>query len=220
MREGARENKEKPFLGDLVIATGNPAKLNRFKDGLGCQFDINLSSLNEQGLEKVEEPYMTARGNARHKALSYYRQCKKPVLSVDEALFLDFLPENEQPGVHVRRIGGGEEVSDDVLLSRVIDLLKKAPREKRRGRWNFAVCLVCSEDNIVEDQFEEELEFTTTPSPKTLPGYPLSRIGIRPEFGKPGSELSSAESAVADQRYMEMVGDVVRKAFGLAVDNF
>jgi len=220
LRERNPEYRERPTLGALVIATSNPAKLERFRTGLGEHFQVDLSSFADEGLEKTDEPYETARENARHKALTYYQQCRKPVIAVDEALFLDFLSPEKQPGIHVRRIGGGEEVSDEELLARVIRLLKKSPPENRWGRWHFAVCVVRSENQIAEGEFEEEIEFSTEPSSQKIPGYPLSRIGIRPEFGKPGSELSDEESKQADKNYMSKVREIISSAYGLPVDNF
>lgn len=217
MNEGKFEKHEKPNIGQLVIATGNPAKFERYERGLKEYFDVKLSSLRDERLEKADEPFDTAEANARHKAQEYFKQCGKPVLAVDEALFLDFLPPDKQPGVHVRRIGGGEEVSDDELLARVLDLVKKAPADKRTGHWHFAVCIARGENDLGEVQFDIPYRFITEPSPKRLPGYPLSSIGIQEGlFSKPGSELDEEEYQQADALIMAKVAEAVRRAWGIS----
>ena len=44
--------------------------------------------------------------NARQKALAYYRICGQPVFSQDSGLYIEGLPKERQPGVHVRRVNG------------------------------------------------------------------------------------------------------------------
>lgn len=215
MREGKFKRREKPNIGELVIATGNPSKFGRYQSILVENFDVKGTSLKDEELEKIDEPFDTAEANARHKALNYYRQCGKPVLSVDEALYVDFLPSDQQPGVHVRRIGGGEEVSDDELLARVLELVKKAPADKRTGRWHFGICIVRGENDIYETASDAERRFITTPSDRRLPRYPLSSIMVQDEFGKPGSELTPEESARSDALLNAKVAEAVRHAWGI-----
>lgn len=215
MNEGKFEQRERPRLGELVIATGNPSKFERYRSILAENFDVKLTSLIDEELEKVDEPFDTAEENARHKALNYYRQCGKPVLSVDEALYVNFLPPDQQPGVHVRRIGGEEEVSDDELLARVLELVRKASVEKRTGRWHFDICIVRGENDIYETTSDAERRFITTPSDRRLPRYPLSSIMVQEEFGKPGSELTPEESARSDALLNAKVAEAVRQAWGI-----
>lgn len=215
MNEGKFEQREKSHIGELVIATGNPAKFERYAKGLKEYFDAKLSSLRDEHLEKVDEPFDTAEANARHKAQEYFKQCGKPVLAVDEALYLDFLPPDQQPGVAVRRIGGGEEVSDDELLARVLDLVKKAPADKRVGRWHFAICVVNREGSPIGVQHDLTTVFITEPSPVKAPGYPLSRIHIPEGFDRPKSELSASEHRRLDAELMAKVAEAVRQAMGI-----
>ncbi len=215
MKESKFEQREKPHIGELVVATGNPAKLERYRRGLTEHFDVKISSLRDESLEKVEEPFDTAEENARHKALEYFRQCGKPVLAVDEALYVDFLPADRQPGVHVRRFGGGEELSDEVLLSRVRDLVEAAPAEKRTGRFHFAICLARSEKDLIEINYDSPKRFSAHPSEKFRVGYPLGRMTITPGFDKPDSELDDIEYLRADKPLMEKVAAAIRLAWNI-----
>ena len=55
---------------------------------------------------EIEEDGTTAQENARKKSLLYARAVGQPVLSLDNALYLQGLSKDEQPGIHTRRIPG------------------------------------------------------------------------------------------------------------------
>lgn len=224
MNEGKFKQREKPHIGELVIATGNPAKFERYAKGLKEYFDVKLSSLRDEHLEKVDEPFDTAEENARHKAQEYFKQCGKPVLATDEALYLDFVTADQQPGARVRRSAlprsgmaeaGGEEVSDDELLARVLELVRNAPADKRTGRWHFAICVVNRDGRPMGVQHDLKMVFGTEPSPVKVPGYPLSRIHIPEGFDRPKSELSASEHRRLDAELMAKVAEAVRRAMGI-----
>ncbi|MFC1721347.1 non-canonical purine NTP pyrophosphatase [Patescibacteria group bacterium] len=215
MGKRSPEQKEKPHLGDLVIATGNPAKFVRYERGLADHFDVNLTSLQEEGLEKVDEPFDTAEENARHKAINYFRQCGKPVLAIDEALYFDFLPADKQPGVYVRRFGGTEELSDADLLTRIQDLVKDVPDEKRTGYWRYAVCIAQGEDKVGEVIFDNHLRVASRASEKESPGYPLNKIIQNEGLERVNVECSDEDRRKADEVFMGKVIKAVRKAYGI-----
>ncbi len=101
----------------IVIATRNPAKKERYSRLLSGLANIILG-VDDLGIEgKPAEAGETAEQNAEIKARFYAEKTELPVLSEDEALFVDFLPASKQPGVHVRRVEGKDEVSDDELLA-------------------------------------------------------------------------------------------------------
>jgi len=94
----------------LLYGTGNPAKLAAMKSRLE-KFDlelIGLSDMKTQGytIPEVAEDGNTPLENARQKALAYYRAFRIPVFSCDSGLYFDQVPEEVQPGVHVRTIKG------------------------------------------------------------------------------------------------------------------
>jgi inosine/xanthosine triphosphate pyrophosphatase family protein len=96
----------------MVIASSNKSKVEYYKSVL-TSISEEVLGLSEFGVkEKPTETGETAEENASIKAKFYAKKLDFPVFCEDEALYVDFLPEDKQPGVHVRRINGVDEVSD------------------------------------------------------------------------------------------------------------
>ena len=100
----------------LLYGTGNPAKLEAMKARLkilGIEL-IGLRDLKRE-IPDIMEDGKTPLENARKKALGYYHAYHMPVFSCDSGLYIDELPQNLQPGVHVRMING-KRLSDKMCL--------------------------------------------------------------------------------------------------------
>lgn len=92
----------------LLFGTGNQAKLNVMKirlKPLGINL-IGLEDLKKEGytVPRVPETGNTPLENARQKAMAYYQVFKMPVFSCDSGLYFDEVPDEIQPGVHVRNV--------------------------------------------------------------------------------------------------------------------
>jgi 8-oxo-dGTP diphosphatase len=100
----------------LVYGAGNPAKLDYMRRMLAST-SVRFLGAAETGvtLPGVDESGNTPLENARIKALAYYDALKRPVFACDSGLYIDGLPEDEQPGVHVRMVGG-KRLTDDEML--------------------------------------------------------------------------------------------------------
>ena len=177
----------------IVIATRNPAKKERYgrifsqvvEEVLGLQ-DIDIQ-------DKPTESGETAEENAEIKAKFYAERTGLPVFSEDEALYVDFLPSDEQPGVHVRRIDGKDEVDDNQLLAHWEEVILKVPEEKRTGRWHIAYTLATPEGKVRTVALDKPIIFFSPSSKTRLPGWPMSSLEGPTKFGKPHSELTEKE---------------------------
>ena len=94
----------------LLYGTGNLAKLSAMRNRLE-QLDIELIGLNDLRAEgkfipEVIEDGNTPLENARLKAMAYYEAFQIPVFSCDSGLYFDNVPDEVQPGVHVRNVNG------------------------------------------------------------------------------------------------------------------
>ena len=103
----------------LLFGTGNKAKLNVMKirlEPLGIDL-IGLEDLKKEGytVPSVPETGNTPLENARQKAMAYYQAFKMPVFSCDSGLYFDEVPDEIQPGVHVRNVNG-RCLSDDEMI--------------------------------------------------------------------------------------------------------
>lgn len=103
----------------LLYGTGNLAKLSAMRNRLE-QLDIELIGLNDLRAEgkiipEVIEDGNTPLENARLKAMAYYEAFQIPVFSCDSGLYFDNVPDEVQPGVHVRNVNG-KCLSDDEMI--------------------------------------------------------------------------------------------------------
>ncbi len=176
---------------------------------------IAVRSAREIGIElTVEEDGATPQDNARKKALAYVRLAGKPVLSIDNALYLRGLPPEEQPGLHVRRLPGGEKRPSDQALLTYYQALIRRLGEKVEGWWEFALALAQPNGDLIERTVRSPRLFVSHPSPQLLPGYPLESLQIDPKTGRYISEMSREERANFWQQLLgEPLRALVREAF-------
>jgi inosine/xanthosine triphosphate pyrophosphatase family protein len=195
----------------IVVATKNPAKTNYYRSILDEIADEVLS-LNDFGfIEKPNESGSTAEENAYIKARHYAKETGLPVFSEDEALYVDFLPESEQPGTHVRRINGHDEVDDDQLLKHWEDIISKVPVGKRAGRWHIAYCIFVPNGQTHTVALDHSLVFFSPSSKIRLPGWPMSSLEGPTLFNKPNSELTEAEKEITKKETTEELHKILKK---------
>ena len=171
----------------LLFGTGNPAKLNTMRESLKG-LDIELLSLRDMGKSpEVDESGSSPLENARIKALSYYRFYGVPVFSLDSGLYFENVPDEVQPGVHVRNVGG-KHLSDDEMIA-YYSALAREYGGKLTARYKNALCLVLSENEVYQSM-DESLwgkAFYLTDTPHKSPhreGFPLDRLSVDIESGE------------------------------------
>jgi XTP/dITP diphosphohydrolase len=177
----------------LLIATGNPAKLKRYRAILS-KFAAVTVGLSDEGIDvKPEESGETAEENALIKARFYAQQSDLPVFANDAALYVDFLPHDRQPGVHVRRINGADEASDDDLFNYWLCLITDIPEVQRTGKWHVAYCIVQPNGREWIFSLDYPIRFYDQPSPVRIPGWPISSLEGPASSNKPHSEMTEDE---------------------------
>ena len=88
----------------VLFATTNLAKVRKYKEKLK-ENGIELITINDLDFKlDIEENGKNAIENAYIKAKTYYDVVKIPTIGMDNCLFIEELPEEKQPGTHVRRI--------------------------------------------------------------------------------------------------------------------
>lgn len=174
----------------LLYGTGNPAKLSVMRKRLD-KLKIELIGLNDLKAEGKEIPKVTENGatpleNARLKALAYYEAFQIPVFSCDSGLYFDKVPDEVQPGVHVRNING-KSLSDEEMVTYYTGLAKKYGN--LTAEYRNAICLVADKEHIYEsmepDLYSERFIITDKPhSAIRKKGFPLDSISIDIKTGK------------------------------------
>ncbi len=174
----------------LLYATGNPAKFtamqNRLSE-LGIEL-ISLRDLRAQGIPipDVPETGNTPLENARQKALAYYEAFRMPVFSCDSGLYFEDVPEEIQPGVHVRTVNG-VYLTDEQMLAHYIGLVKRYGR--LTAKYRNAICYVQDGEHSYEamepDMESEKFWLTDKPhSSIRRAGFPLDSISLDPRTGQ------------------------------------
>ena len=171
----------------ILYGTGNPAKLEAMRRRLE-RLNIEIIGLRdvEGEIPNVEEDGSTPLENARKKALEYYKAFHMPVFSCDSGLYIDNIPEEEQPGVHVRTVNG-KYLSDDEMIEYYTGLARKYG--DLTARYRNAICLVMDEENIYEAMEENTAseKFIITSKPHSTirkEGFPLDSISLDIATGK------------------------------------
>lgn len=179
----------------LLYGTGNPAKLNAMKKRLS-RVGITLVGLKDLGGEipEVAEDGKTPLENARKKAVAYFEAFRIPVFSCDSRLYIDGVPENEQPGVHVRRVNG-KVLSDEQMIVHYSSLAKKYGNPT--ARYRNAICFVADEKHIYEamepSMGSSAFVLTSKPYPVMKKGFPLDSLSVDIKTGKYYYELTVNE---------------------------
>ena len=160
----------------LLYGTTNQGKLEWMRRRLAPIFGLEVIGLMDMQppLPSVQENGLTPLENARIKAWAYYEAFHCPVFSCDSGLYFEGLPQEIQPGIHVRRVGG-KELTDDEMTEYYSGLAKQYG--DITARYKNAVCLVWDKEHSYESMEEslsgEPFLLTARPHPKRQKGFPL-----------------------------------------------
>lgn len=171
----------------LLYGTGNPAKLESMRRrlaGMGLEI-LGLTDM-ERKAPRVLEDGNTPLENARQKALAYYEAFGIPVFSCDSGLYFEGVPDDIQPGVHVRTVNG-KYLTDDEMLAYYGGLAKQYGSLK--ARYRNAICLVLDAEHIYESMddslADEAFLLTAVPHSSVMhSGFPLDSLSVDLKTGK------------------------------------
>lgn len=188
---------------EIIVGTTNEAKIKQIRGAL-APLDISVKGVeNKDLLPKVDEDGQTAIENAKKKAIAYATALNQTILSMDNALYLDGLPDNQQPGLNVRRIrNGNDRPTDEDLLKYYSNVIKHLGG-RINGHWEFGVCIANPQGSLGEINIISPRVFTSAISSKIVPGYPLESLQIDPQSGKYIAEMEQAEQ---DEFWQRAIG--------------
>jgi inosine/xanthosine triphosphate pyrophosphatase family protein len=179
----------------LIVGTTNSAKISQVVGAL-APLNVAVTGIpNSTSIPDIIEDGQTAPDNARKKALAYAAAIGQPVLAMDNALYLDRLATNLQPGLNVRRIPGhAPRPTDQEVLAYYSGLI--ASLGGTTGRWEFACCLADAQGIIGETVIVSPRQFVSTPSTQVIPGFPIDSLQIDPDTGVYISEMNATQREV------------------------
>ena len=197
----------------LLYGTSNPAKLSSMQRRL-ISLNIELIGLKELDKEipAVTEDGATPLENARKKATTYFSAFHIPIFSCDSGLYIENLPEDLQPGVHVRTVNG-KYLTDEEMIAYYSSLAQKYGDLK--AVYRNAICFVKDENSIYEamDKSMESEPFiiTSKPHKSVNKGFPLDSLSIDIKTGKYYNDLDSSrlDTVAVEDGFLEFFRKVL-----------
>ncbi len=185
----------------VLFATTNPAKIKKYSEKLQ-EKNIEVLTIKDLGINlKIEENGKNALENAYIKAKTYYDATKIITIGMDNNLFIEELPEEEQPGTHVRRING-KELNDEEMIEYYSNLVKKYGK-KLTAKWVYGMVIYNGSETKEYTWHKSHFYFVDTPCEKRNPGYPLDSISIMPECNKYFVDLTEEDRNRDKENYNE-----------------
>ncbi len=196
----------------ILLATHNKGKIKRYRALFSGLENLRLVTLEELKIDfKAAEPFHTPAENSAYKAKEYAKLSLLPTIAIDEAVTTNFLPENEQPGVFVRRLNKNRELNDAEVLAAWKRIFSLYPSSNRRFIWNFSLSYYDPASDRLETVEATQANTVTEEFSKIInPGYPMSSFLIPEGFDRPHSELNKEESLLIDRKRLKPFLDFMK----------
>lgn len=175
----------------VLFATTNPAKVKKYAEELKKR-NIELLTINDIDIKiDVNENGKNAIENAYIKAKTYFDATGIVSIGMDNNLFIEGIPEDKQPGTHVRRING-KTLTDDEMIEYYTGLVKQYGG-KLTAKWIFGMVIYDGKEPKKLSWSKGNFYFVDKVCEKRNPGYPLDSMSIIPEYNKFYLELTDEE---------------------------
>lgn len=177
----------------VLFATTNPAKVRKYKKALE-EKGIELITINDLNIKlDIDECGKNALENAYIKAKKYYDETGITAIGMDNCLFLENIPEEKQPGTHVRRVNG-RELTDDEMINYYTNLVKEYGG-KLTAKWVYGMVICKGKQKKEYSWSKSNFYLVDKPCEKRNIGYPLDSISIMPENNRYFLELKEEDNS-------------------------
>lgn len=185
----------------VLFATTNPAKIKKYAEKLK-EKNIEVLTIKDLGINlKPEETGKNAIENAYIKAKAYYDKTKITTIGMDNNLYIEELPEEKQPGTHVRRVNG-KELNDDEMIEYYCNLVQEYGG-KLTAKWVYGMVIYDGKESKEYSWSKSHFYFVDKPCEKRNPGYPLDSMSIMPECNKYFVDLTEEDRNRNKENYKE-----------------
>ena len=194
----------------VLFATGNIAKVKRFKDKL-LDKGIELLSLKDLNISlSVEENGASAIENALIKARAYKKEVDMPVMAMDDSLYLENVPENLQPGLFVRRVNG-KSLTDEEMIEHYSNLVKDYGVDGAIvARWIYGLAIIKENTERTYTWSKNDFLLVDTPSKVVNPGYPLNSISKNIKLDKYFSEMTLEDQESVQEQEDDVIDFIAK----------
>lgn len=176
----------------ILYATQNAAKVHNMRRRLAGT-GIEIVTPADLGVHvEIEEDGRTVAENAMKKAEAYAPLVDMPVLAADSGLLIEGLPDDQQPGTHVRRVNG-RLLTDDEMIDYYAALAGRLGGE-RRAHYVTGLAMIVDGKRFCESVPENEFLLVSTPNPNRYhTGNPLDVVALDPRDRRYHNDLSDAD---------------------------
>ncbi|MBW3549379.1 MAG: RdgB/HAM1 family non-canonical purine NTP pyrophosphatase [Proteobacteria bacterium] len=170
----------------LVIASGNPGKLDEFRQLLGDS-GIGFVGQGELGVGDIEETGSTFIENALLKARHAARVTGLPALADDSGLCVDAL--GGAPGLYSARYAGmhGDAGAN---IAKLLDALADVPAARRTAHFHAVIVLLRHADDPQPLIAEGTWPGLILDAPRGAGGFGYDPVFLDPELGQTAAELA------------------------------
>lgn len=196
-------------MKQVLFATKNVSKVNRFKDDLE-KSGIKVITLNDININlEVDETGTSAIENALIKARAYYEKTSITTIATDDNLTFENVPDNFQPGTYVRRVNG-KVLTDEEMIDHYINLVREfGTNGKLTARWLYGMALIKNGKEYTYTWSNNDFYLVDKPSSKIKPGYPLDSISIDRKHNKYFTDLSREDKLSLEENENHVVQFII-----------
>ncbi len=190
----------------LLIGTGNPSKLQTYKNLLK-DFGFEIVSSGELNIPEPEENEKTFEAEALKKAQYYYQQTGIPTIVDDGGFEIDAL--NGEPGVKSNR-WIGRKMTDEEIISEVI---KRMDGKTDRSAKHTVALALATPFGVFSSHGEIMGVVADKPSEKRIPKFPYRSVLYLPNYNKYWVELNEEEEEILNHRRaaIEKLHDILKE---------
>ncbi|MBG5891917.1 RdgB/HAM1 family non-canonical purine NTP pyrophosphatase [Providencia hangzhouensis] len=194
----------------VVLATGNPGKVNELADLLR-DFGMDIVAQTSLGVESAEETGLTFIENAILKARHAAAQTGLPAIADDSGISVDAL--GGAPGIYSARYAG-EDATDEQNLIKLLEAMKNVPDDQRQAQFNCVLVYLRHAEDPTPLVFHGRWHGVITHECKGQGGFGYDPIFYVPELGCTSAELTKAEKQAVSHRgrALTMMLDALKNA--------
>lgn len=200
----------------ILVSTSNKQKVQTIKS-IFAKDDIEIVSPKDLGLKlDVEENGATVEENAVIKAKALSEKVDMPVFAWDKSLFIQSFPENEQPGMFVRRPSDvSHELSDAEAVEYYSAKLMLYGNESP-AFYISGIAIIDENKNVFTARFEEDpFIFTSEVKWEAVPRFTIfDQMRKDIKSGKYFCDMTGEEMILKDHKLSENIRNFVLKTLG------
>lgn len=171
----------------LIYGTHNPSKLEGMVKALsGLPLEIVGFDDLDLEIKEAEESGNEPLANAIQKSKAYFEQLKKPIFSCDSGLYFEEVEDEDQPGVHARRVKG-KRLDDDEMIVYYQTLARKYGG-KLTAYYKNSICLTLDQDSMLVydgvDIHSEKFYIVDQVHDRRVQGFPLDSLSVEINSGQ------------------------------------